>query len=69
LRWRRWFLLRWLFTGARNLDHWHLLKLQRRYVGEAGLDRAELARLTKPPWPLRIGSFLRRRVYRWLRRR
>ncbi len=54
---------RQLFRAVQRVDDVTLLKLQHSYHPDS-LTEAEFARLKAVPWYLRVGRFLRRRVYR-----
>jgi len=59
--------LTWLrhhvFQAMRRVDEVTVLKLQAGYC-PTSLTPAEKAQLASPPWYLRLGRFMRRRVYR-----
>lgn len=58
-----------LFEHWRRTDLVMLAKIKRSYLGEAGLSEAERRRLAEIPWYLRVGRFLRKKVYRPLKPR
>lgn len=53
---------RWAFRFLTRVDEWTVLKIFGRYYPHA-LDEQEREQLARAPWLLRIGRFLRKRVY------
>ncbi len=60
--------VRWLrgviFRQAIRIDRVTLFKLKKWYLGEDALTEAERAELDHIPWHLKVGRFLRKRLYR-----
>lgn len=58
-------LRRWLFRACRKSDIYAVLKLKRRYFPDS-LSEEETRLLERAPWYLKLGRFMRKRVYRSL---
>jgi len=61
-------LMRVVLREAQKIDDYKYSKLKAWYLGEDSLTAAELAAWKRPPLHLRLGQFLRRGVYRPLKR-
>lgn len=58
-----------IFSRAVRIDRLTFLKLKQWYLGEEALTAEERAERADVPWCLKAGQFLRKRIYRPLRRR
>ncbi len=59
----------WLFRAFRRADEFAVLKLQASFYPDS-LSAEDTQRILNRPWYLRVGQFLRKRVYRkWIKQR
>lgn len=59
----------WLFGAFRRADEFAVLKLQASFYPDS-LSAEDTQRILNRPWYLRVGQFLRKRVYRkWIKQR